>query len=250
MFNTLYTKRTHIIKHWILPTILLTLVFVTILATAQSVIRTESNEELYTKGVDYRTVLQSGQPSNQLKSLEAVDPYESLSAIVVLYDVNQNVLGSNIVKSREVPKIPSGVLDYARSNNVNRVTWQPYSDLRLSAVAYKVSGNFNGFVVVAKNQEYTNARINIISKYVGVAWIASLVILLFINTLKDEKNEEKKEVEVKAEAKKTVISSPKKIEVLEKINTKSKIVKSLKSEKISKPQTVKKSVAIKTGRAN
>jgi hypothetical protein len=243
MFHTLYTKRTRIIKHWILPTILITLVFVTITATAQSIIRSDSNEELYTQGVDYRTILQSGQKSNKLKDLEAVDPYESLSPIVILYDVNQNVVGSNIVKSRQIPKIPSGVLDTARSNNVNSLTWKPYSDLRLSTVAYKVSGNFNGFIVVAKNQEYTNARINVVNRYVGVAWLGALVILLFINTLKDDKEEEKKDVQVKAEAKKTIISSPKKIEVLEKINNKSKMVKSLKTDKTTKPKT-----AIKIGR--
>lgn len=248
MFNTLYNKRTHIIRDWILPTILISLVFLTILVTARSIIRNQSDEELYTKGADYRTVLQTGQPSNKLKNLEAVDPYESLSSFVILYDVNKNVLGTNLVKSRQVPEIPGGVLDTARNSNVNRVTWQPYSDLRLSTVAYKVSGNFNGFIVVAKNEEYTLTRIAVISKYVGLGWLGALVVLLFINTLKDPKDEQKKEFEAKTEAKKTVISTPKKIEVLEKINTKSKVVKNLNPGKASKTKTVKKSIAIKTGR--
>lgn len=232
MFQTIYKNRLDIIKKWILPISLLTVIFVTILVSAKSIIRNQADEELYTKGVNYRTSLQSGQPSRQLKDLEPVDPYESFSPIVILYDINQNVLGSNITKSRNIPQIPSGVLDYTRVNQINNVTWEPDNNIRLSAVIYKVEGKFNGFILIAKNLYYTEARINIVAKYTTIGFILSIIILFFINQIKSEQ----KELELTETVKEADLSlNTKQIEVFEKIKTDSKVVKN------SKPKVVKKS---------
>lgn len=112
-----------------------------------------------------------------------VDVAVSLSPFMIVYDDKGQILAASAVLDGQVPEIPKGVLDQAREKNVDRVTWEPKSGVRLATVVVRYVGDTPGFVLVGRSLrevEKTNATLFI---EVVVGWAVSMVATFFAYSL-------------------------------------------------------------------
>lgn len=115
-----------------------------------------------------------------------IDMGRSLDVFVMVYDEKGALLASSGLLDGRVPVIPAGVLDYARTHDDNRVTWQPASGVRIAAVAkYYSTGQASstaatvaksGFVVAGRNIGEIENRQSQLLLITLVAWVAMLVL--------------------------------------------------------------------------
>jgi len=181
-------KVTHILKALVLPFLLLSTIFVSIYAAAHSILRSNANDPQIAIAVDYRNSLQSGTPVSKLPTLSKIDPSQSVSPFVIIYDGAQKPVASSLPQNIGILKIPNGVLDNVNKEKVVFFTWETGA-VRLATVIYKVEGNFNGYVLVARNLAVDEERIQTMSVIVGVSYLTSLAILVLYRILKSKKLE-------------------------------------------------------------
>jgi hypothetical protein len=74
------------------------------------------------------------------------------------------------------------VLDYARNNFDDRITWQPASTTRIAAVVKHFGGKNPGFIVSGRNLRDIEARESQLALIIGAAWLG-LIVLTFIAVL-------------------------------------------------------------------
>ena len=73
----------------------------------------------------------------------------------------------------QIPELPKGVLDAARANGQNRVTWEPKEGVRIAAVVTRYDG---GFVLSGRSLREVEKRTEMLSKEVMVVWVITLGI--------------------------------------------------------------------------
>ena len=71
---------------------------------------------------------------------------------MIIYDSGGHVVVSGVKLGGQTPKLPSGVLSFAKAHGQDRFTWQPTSGVRLAAVVkpYR-AGDTTGYVLAARS---------------------------------------------------------------------------------------------------
>ena len=80
-----------------------------------------------------------------------VDIAGSLAPFMTIYDDSGVPIASSGHLDGALPRLPQGVLDYARAHGENRVTWQPLTGVRVAAVVTRYSGQASGFVLAGRS---------------------------------------------------------------------------------------------------
>ena len=120
--------------------------------------------------------LDAGAASASLVSSPTVEAADSLAPFVAVFGADDALLASGATIDGAQPKPPSGVLATARSAGRDRVTWQPRPGVRIASVSV---GAKDGRVVLAgRNMREVEARIDDLTKIVGLAWLAALIGVL------------------------------------------------------------------------
>ncbi len=166
---------------WVAALALVTLLHLTIYATAQSILRSSANDPQLQLSVDAASRLAGGAPANSLVSSEQIDISRSLAPFLIIYDLNGKVIASEAVLGDQTPELPSGVLNDLKPGSEKRLTWQPRSDVRIAAVIQSTSA---GYVLSGRSLKETENRIGTIGLIVGISLLTSLVILLITVGLK------------------------------------------------------------------
>jgi hypothetical protein len=78
------------------------------------------------------------------------------------------------------PDIPKGVFDYTRAHGEDRVTLMPEPGVRSAAVLVSVAGGPGGFVLAGRSLREVEKRIDQLTQMVGAAWLASMLVTLFL----------------------------------------------------------------------
>lgn len=65
---------------------------------------------------------------------KTVDMATSLEPFMIIFNENGEVATASVRLDGKTPTIPKGVLDYAKSNGINKVTWQPQAGVREATV--------------------------------------------------------------------------------------------------------------------
>jgi hypothetical protein len=122
----------------------------------------------------------------------AETPGGTLAPFVIVYDATGKPVASSARLDGEVPLMPRGALDTAKSAGENRVTWQPTRSLRIAAVAVPDhKGDQARYVVVAgRSLREAEARVEMLTRMAGVGWVFTLVAT-FVAVLVKEKLREK-----------------------------------------------------------
>lgn len=118
---------------------------------------------------------QSPGSGDSSSGLDTVDLARSDAAFFVIYDAaNRPVSGTGQLDGA-LPAIPAGVLDQARRNGTNHVTWQ-IADGRRFATVERRSGK--SVVLGAQSLAPTESRIDQIGLLILVAWACVMVLIV------------------------------------------------------------------------
>lgn len=107
-----------------------------------------------------------------------VDLARSRLPFVQVYAADGSLLSSGAVLDGQLIAIPRGVLEVARKNGHNAVTWQPRPGIREAAVVVPFSGSRSGFVLAGRSLREAEDREAAVARIVGLVWLASLLFAL------------------------------------------------------------------------
>jgi hypothetical protein len=168
------------------PYLLVTLMFGTMYAVAQQVLRMGANDPQVQKARDVALAMSRGELAASVIPLNTVEVSESMSPFLTIFDQFGKVIGSSVTLRNKVPVPPMGVFEYAKAYGENRFTWQPESGVRIATVINSFSGDQNGFVLVGRSLTEVEGRVNNIGKIILMAWIVSILGIMAAGFCKEK----------------------------------------------------------------
>ena len=165
----------------------------TVYAVVQQDIRTGANDPQIQLAEDGATALGDGFSAYSLVGQTKIDIAHSLAPFVIVLDDSGKVIASSGLLGGQVPLPPSGVLDFARNNADDRITWQPASTTRIAAVVRHYSGKTTGFIVTGRSLREIEVREGQLTLMIAAAWVGLLVLTLIAvaySFVVDKKREE------------------------------------------------------------
>jgi hypothetical protein len=174
-----YLMKTYfkIIKSW-LPLAIVTagLCGLAYLAVQQS-LRISANDPQIQMAEDAASALNNGATVESVLPSNKVELTISLAPFMIIYDNSGKVLASSAFLHATTPIYPSGVLDYTRQHDEDRVTWQPEHGVRMATVAVRYN---NGFVMAGRSLREVENRISNIEKISGLAMLVIWAVTLLV----------------------------------------------------------------------
>ena len=148
---------------------IITIIFGTIYAVGQQMLRAGANDPQIQMAQDTATNLDSGISPQSLVGGK-VDMGKSLATFTQIYDSNGALVTGNGFIGDSQPVVPTGVL--TASNNVpyNLVTWQPQAGVRIASIEVKAT---NFYVLTGRNLQEVEKRENGIMLLSGLGWLAT-----------------------------------------------------------------------------
>jgi len=158
---------------WLAAAVIVTVVFASMYVAFQQSGRMAANTAP-AAAADAEVQLLGSTPAPPAPALPRAELTPDTGVFVIVYGPDNNPETGTAVLHGALPKVPSGVLDTARSAGSDVVTWQPEPGLRMAIVARSSEGN----VVVAGQSltpfEATDGRILV---YLGLGWLGCALVL-------------------------------------------------------------------------
>ncbi len=128
--------------------------------TMQQYIRLSANEIPMQYAMETKTKLESGLPlSVIIMGINPTDMKKSIAPFIIVCDSVGKVKNSSVTLQGHIPAPPIGVFDAARRYGENRLTWQPWSDVRNAIVILPYSINSEqGYVIGGQSLRETEDR--------------------------------------------------------------------------------------------
>lgn len=143
-------------------------------AALQHDLRTGANDPQIQLAEDTARALAGGVPPVGLVGSSKVDVAHSLAPFVVIFDLSGKVVATDGQLDGHSPVPPSGVLESARLNPPNAVTWQPRDGVRIASVSLPWGG---GTVLAGRSLREVEQREDDLLLIVTLAWLVILVAL-------------------------------------------------------------------------
>jgi hypothetical protein len=151
--------------------VLLTLACGVAYLLVQQDLRTGADEPQLQMAEDAAAALDGGAAPRSLVAGPVVDIAASLAPYIVVYDTSGAVLAAGGQLDGHDPVPPIGVLQGARADPPNRVTWQPRAGVRVATVSVPWSG---GTVLAGRSLRDVERREDLLLLLAGAAWLAGL----------------------------------------------------------------------------
>jgi hypothetical protein len=172
-----------IIRSWLPLATGITLVFFAIYGAVQQNYRSSADDPQVQIARDTANSLaQQANPLNLIPPTP-VDIADSLATFTMLYDVQDHLLGTNALLDDQAPEVPNGVIDTARENGENRVSWQPKPGVRSAIVAVASPGPDGGVVIVGRSLREVEKREQNLGVSLMVGWAVTLLATLGVTAL-------------------------------------------------------------------
>lgn len=169
----------YLIKFWLPLAIAGTIVLFALYAAIQQDMRTGANDPQVQLAQDGAAALEGGLAPTALVGTAKVDMHASLAPFVIIYDDAGKVVASSGTLNGQVPILPSGVFDYAKTAT-DRITWQPASTTRIAAIVKHFDGAHPGFIAAGRNLREVESREHQLLLMIGAAWIGLLILTFFV----------------------------------------------------------------------
>lgn len=166
--------------------IIITLIFGTIYATSQQVLRQSANDPQIQMAQDTASALESGKEAHSLIPSSEVDISKSLAPYIIIYDKDGQAMESSAVLDGKIPVVPKGVFDYVRSSGEDRFTWEPKDGVRSAVVVTSYKGVNSGFVLAGRSLREIEIRENKIMLIAGIGWVITIGVSLVSIFLKNK----------------------------------------------------------------
>lgn len=154
--------------------VLATLTCGLVYTAVQQDLRMGANDPQVQLAEDAARALDAGAQPATLVGSTKVDVATSLAPFVVIYDTSGVVLATDGRLDGHDPVPPLGVLDAARADPPNNVTWQPRAGVRIASVTVPWSG---GTVLAGRSLREVERREDSILLIAAAAWLVMLVAL-------------------------------------------------------------------------
>ncbi len=109
-------------------------------AAVQQDLRSGANDPQLQMAEDAARALDGGATPGRLVASSKIDPASSLAPFLVIYDRSGGVLATDGSLDGHDPVPPLGVLEHARVDPPNVVTWQPRTGVRIASVSVPWGG--------------------------------------------------------------------------------------------------------------
>ncbi|MBC7472193.1 MAG: hypothetical protein H7196_02960 [candidate division SR1 bacterium] len=167
------------------PVIIIILTTATTFVLLQQNIRLGADEEISTlsdniiTAVEKNRAVLDNQPQDQL-----VDPTKSDLIFIQAYNDDNSLIFSTLgIDGNNQSKVPQGVLDTAKKNGRNNVTWSPKKDIRLAVVIQRFNGEKPGFIVTGRSLKTFDAKVYKLGKIASFATLISIALVSLISAV-------------------------------------------------------------------
>ncbi len=140
----------------------------------QQDLRMGANDPQLQLAEDASRALDAGARPAALIGRTKVDVAASLAPFVAIYDRAGHVLATDGELDGQDPVPPLGVLDAARADQPNTVTWQPRAGVRIATVAVVWK---DGTVLAGRSLRHVEQEEDSMTALAVVAWVVMLVAL-------------------------------------------------------------------------
>jgi hypothetical protein len=165
----------NILRIWLPFAIVTTAFSGLVYVSVQQSLRQSANDPQIQMAEDAARALQNGAGIESVIPAGQVDINHSLAPFLVVYDSAGKPQAASGRLDGGLPEIPTGVLEYARANGQNRVSWQPREDVRVAAVVFPYDG---GFVLAGRSLREVEKRELQVQGFAGAVWALTLLASL------------------------------------------------------------------------
>jgi hypothetical protein len=166
-------ERWHALVRWLMPIVVMTILFGTIYVVTQQLDRSQANDTPLRLASQVAAELREGQGST-VDAQPHVDLSRSLAPFVVVENAQGiSTSGSGFLEGALV-SLPTGVLSSAAQSGRDDVTWQPGRGLRFATVTLKVGDQF---VSAGQSLAPSEDRLGTFQLLIGFGWLASMVVI-------------------------------------------------------------------------
>ena len=144
-------------------------------ASVQQTYRTAANDPQVQLAHDGAAKLRGGAVVTTIVPPDTVDVASEQAPFVIVYDAADRPLAGSGLLDGALPVPPRGVLELARKNGANSVTWMPRPSVRLAAVLFAVGDDSGRVVLAARSLHETEERVSRLLVMVAIAWAALLI---------------------------------------------------------------------------
>jgi len=123
-----------LLKNWFPFALIISLMCGIIYIVMQQSYRHQANDPQFQMAEDALNALGKGAAPEALVPASAYELSSGLSPYLIIYDENGNAAASGILLNGNIPKLPEGVLDFARTKGEDVITWQPQLGIRQALV--------------------------------------------------------------------------------------------------------------------
>ncbi len=177
----------HIVFIWLMGAAVVTVCSVMVYVGLQQNYRAALNDPQVEIVSDAQLALQSGGapaqviprlPSSGTATQAAMpDASKSLAPFIVVLDKEGRAIESNATVGGALITVPIEVLEKARANGENRVTWQPDEKTDIALVVRPISETSEWYIASGRNTREVESRINALGVLILLTWLAGVVAL-------------------------------------------------------------------------
>ena len=169
---------------WFMPMIAVTAMSFLVYFISQQVLRQSANDPQIQIAEDIVAALSSGKQAADFNISDKINIAKSLAPYSIIYDVNGKPLASTGELNGEIPKLPQGVFESAKSMGENRISWQPQQDVRSALVIVPYPG---GYVAAGRSLREVEIRESNMLKLTGVFWGIAMVVMAILFLFRKKK---------------------------------------------------------------
>ena len=165
---------------WLPTAILVTVLAGLVYVTAQQSLRQTANDRPQQLAEDVTAQLMNG---NSLPAAATVNVGTSLAPFFVVYDANGQAIGGTGILNGSLATPPAGVFVAAKTNSIDRVTWQPQPGVRIASVTIYHDGATPGYVLAGQSLRLTEQHEDQALNLSMLGWFVALIGSFFAEGL-------------------------------------------------------------------
>lgn len=184
-----------VVKMWLPLGVTITILCGLVYGLSQYSLKMSANDPQIQMSEDLAKRLATGENPMLLMPTEIVNLNEGLGTFVIVFDETGQIMSSTARLDGKVRGVPMGVLDHAKRQGQNKVTWMPQPGLRFATVTTAFSGARNGTVLVGRSLRLIEARQRQIESYVLMGCLLALSSsfgLMWLGQERDPKGKKKR----------------------------------------------------------
>lgn len=107
-----------------------------------------------------------------------VDPERNLEPFVAFYDDEGKAVASTGFIDQSIPIPPPSIFEHVRKEGSYTFTWEPRPDVRIAAVAERVTGSHNGMVLTGRSLRLIQGDERSLYGIAFVSWLILMTLLI------------------------------------------------------------------------